>query len=110
MQEARKRGHHVKIGDKEYKLSDFDTQKNEILKEFKKIKYNDLEDMVYRFQLTYDENIAIVDLKFNPTKRTGFSLKPNIYQICDINKTLKFILHDNVKISVTIDGKVLKFN
>ena len=36
--EVRKRGSIIKIGDKEYKLSDFDTQKNEILEEFKKSK------------------------------------------------------------------------
>ena len=40
--EVRKRGNKIKIGDNEFKLSDFDTQKNEILEEFKKFKYNDL--------------------------------------------------------------------
>ena len=55
MKEGRKRGHQVKIGDKEYKLSGFDTFKEEILEELKNAKYNDLEDIVYRFQLTYDE-------------------------------------------------------
>ena len=29
-------GNQIKIGDKEYKLSDFDTHKNEIIKELKK--------------------------------------------------------------------------
>ena len=33
----------------------FDTQKNDILEELKNVKYNDLEDMVYRFPLTNDE-------------------------------------------------------
>ena len=31
VEEVRKRGNKIKIGDKEYKLSDFDTQKYEIL-------------------------------------------------------------------------------
>ena len=31
-----KKGHQIKIGDKEYKLSDFDTYKEKILEEFKK--------------------------------------------------------------------------
>ena len=46
--EVRKRGNTIKIGDKEYKLSDFDNQKYEILQELKNVKYIDLEDMVYR--------------------------------------------------------------
>ena len=33
---VRHRGNKIKIGDNEYKLSDFDTQKDEILKELKK--------------------------------------------------------------------------
>ena len=41
-------------------------------------------------------------------KRIGYSLKPNTYQISDINKTLQNILPDNMKISVTIDEKILK--
>ena len=53
-------------------------KKNEILEELKNIKYNDLEDLVYRFQPTYDEIIVILDLKYIPTKRTGFSLNPGI--------------------------------
>ena len=57
VQEFRKRANQIKIVDNDYKLSDFDTQKNEILEELKNIKYNDLEDLVYRFQITFDEII-----------------------------------------------------
>ena len=89
VQEVRKRDHQMKIGDKEYKLSDFDTQKNEILEELKNIRYNDLDVMVYRFQPPYDEIIDILDLKCIPTKRRGSSLNPKIYQISDLNKTPK---------------------
>ena len=60
---VRERGVKIKIGDNEYKLSDFDTQKNEILEELKNVKNNDLEDLVYRMQLTYDEIIDVLDLK-----------------------------------------------
>ena len=56
-------------------------------------------------QLTYDEIIDILDLKHIPTKRIGYSLNPNIYQISDSNKTLKHILPDIVEISVDIDEK-----
>ena len=52
VEEVRKRGIRTKIAGNEYKLSDFDTQKNEILEELKRAKYNDLEDLVYRMQLS----------------------------------------------------------
>ena len=106
--EVRKRGNIIKIADNEYKLSDFDTQKHEIIEELKNAKYNDLEDLVYRMQLTYNEIINILDLKYIPTKRIGYSIKPNIYNVVDLNKTLKNILPDNVKINVTIDERKYK--
>ena len=105
MNEVRKRGQRLKIGAMEYNISDFHFQKNEIFEELKNIKYNDLEDMVYRL---YDEIIDILDLKFNPTKRTGYSLNPGVYEVVDLNNTLKDILPDNVKVSVTIDDVRLK--
>ena len=89
VKEVRKRGDELKLGDNEYKLSDLDTPKIKILEEYKKAKYNEVEDSVYRMQLTYDETIDILDLKYLPSKRTGYSLKPEIYQKSDINKTLK---------------------
>ena len=99
--EVRKRGNIIKIGGKEYKLSDFDNQKYEILGELKNVKYKDLEDLVYRMQLTYDEIINILDLKHIPTKRMGYSIEPNIYIVVDLNKTLKNISPNNIKINVS---------
>ena len=110
VEEVRKRGDIIKIGGKEYKLSDFDNQKYEILEELKKVGYNDLKDLVYRMRLSYDEIMDILDLKYIPTKRTGYSLNPGIYEIVDLNNTLKYILPDNVKVSVTIDDIRLKSN
>ena len=66
--------------------------------------------MVYRFQLTYDEFIDILDLKEIHTKRTGYSINPGVYEIIDINKTLKHFLPDNVEVSITIDYIRLKPN
>ena len=83
-------------------------KKNEILEELRKVKYNDLKDLVYRMQLTYDEIMDRLDLIFFPTKRTGHSLKPGIYEIVALNNSLKHVLPDNVKVSVTIDDVRLK--
>ena len=108
--EVKKRGIFVKMRDNEYKLSEFDTQKNEILEELKNVKYNDLKDLVYRMRLSYDEIMDIVDLNYIPTKRTGYSLNPGIYEVVDLNNTLKHILPDNVKVNITIDDIRLKSN
>ena len=108
--EVRKRGNIIKIGDNEYKLSDFDNQKYEIIEELKKAEYNDLEDLVYRMRLSYDEIIDVLDLKYIPTKRTGYSLNPGIYEIVDLDDTLKYILPNNVKVNITIDDIRLKSN
>ena len=78
MQTVRKKGNKLKIGDNENKLSDFDTQRNEILEELRNVNYTDLEDLVYRMQLIYDENMDILNLRFIPTKRTRYSLNPSI--------------------------------
>ena len=44
-------------------------------------------------------------------KKTGYSLNPSIYEeITDINKTLKFTLPDNVKVTITDDDIRLKSN
>ena len=61
-------------------------------------------------QLTYDEIADKSDLKYIPTKRTGNSLNPGIYEVVDLNNTLKHILPDNVKMSITIDDVRLKSN
>ena len=108
--EVRKRGNTIKIGDKEYNLSDFDNHKYEIIKELKEAKYKDIRDLVHRMRLSYDEIMDILDLKYIPTKRTGYSLDPAIYEVDDLNHTLKYILPDNVKVTVSIDDIRLKSN
>ena len=108
VEEVKKRGNIIKIGDNEYKLSDLDSQKYGIIEELKNAKYNALEDLVYRMRLSYDEIMDILDLKYIPTKRTGYSIEPNIYNVVDLNKTLKNILPNNIKIDITIDERKYK--
>ena len=110
VEEVRKRGNIIKIGDKEHKLSDFDNQKYEIIEELKKVGYNDLKDLVYRMRLSYNEIMNILDLKNFPTKKTRYSLNPGIYEVSDLNNTLKHILPNNVKVNITIDDIRLKSN
>ena len=105
VEQVRKKGL-ILIND--YSLSSLGMFKEEILEELKKVKYNDLEDLVYRFRLTYDEIMDILDLKYIPTKRMGYSIEPNIYNVVDLNEILKNILPNNVKIDITIDERKYK--
>ena len=59
-------------------------------------------------RLSYDEIIDILDLKYIPTKKTGYSLNPGIYEVVDLNNSLKHNLSDNVKVNITIDDVRLK--
>ena len=85
-------------------------KKNEIVEELRNVKYNDLEDLLYRMQITYDEIIDVLDLTYISTKRSGYSMNPGIYEVVDLNNSLKYILSDNVKVSVTNDDVRLKSN
>ena len=51
--------------------------------------------MVCRFQLTYDEIIDILGLKYIPTTTIGYALPPGMYEIVDINFMLKSLLPKN---------------
>ena len=94
----------------DYSLSSLGMFKDERLEDLKNAKFNDLEDMVYRFQLTYEEIMDILDLKYIPTKRSGYSLNPGIYEVIDLNNTFKYILPNNVKGNITINDIRLKSN
>ena len=89
-------------------------KKNHILDELRNVKYNDRAFLVYRLQLTYDDIIDISDIKYFPTKRTGYSLNPGFYEVVDLNSTLKYVLPDNVKLTITYDDirvkSILKSN
>ena len=61
-------------------------------------------------QLTYNENIDILDSEYNPTKSMGYSLSPGVYEVDNINTILKTILPDNVKVTITIDDIRIKSN
>ena len=86
VEQVRKKGL-ILIND--YSLSSLGMFKDEILEDLKNAKFNDLEDLVYRFRLTYDEIIDVLALKYIATKRTGYSLNPGIYEVVDLNNTLK---------------------
>ena len=66
--------------------------------------YNDLEDMVYRRKLPFDEITDILDMKYVPSRRICFTPPPGIYEIIHPKIILKkTFLPKGVKVSVTID-------
>ena len=73
-------------------------------------KYEALEDMVYRLQLTYDELIDILNLKYNPSSTIGYTLPPGMHEIIDNIFSLKSLLPKEVKVNITIDDVRLKSN
>ena len=84
--------------------------KNEIVEELKESKYNDLENMVCRFRLIYDEIIDILDLKYIPTTTIGYTLLPGMYEVIDFNFMLKFSHPREVKVNITIIDFMSKSN
>ena len=108
LKKLKKRGNQIKKGDNEYKLSDPSTRKNEINENLKNVEYKDLEDMVFRMELTYSEIEKIIDLKYIATSTIGYTLQPVIYESSDINLMVKNLLPDEVKVIITIDDIRLK--
>ena len=80
------------------------------LKYLKKSKYNDLEDMVCRFQLTYDEFIEILNLKCIPTTNIRYTLPPGLYEIVNNNFMLMSLRPGEVKLNIATDDIRLKSN
>ena len=80
------------------------------LDESKSDNYHDLEDLVYRTELTYDQIVDILDIKYFPEETAGYTLPPGIYEITDNNKTLGNLLRDIVKVCIAIDDIRLRSN
>ena len=108
VKEVEKRGTQIEIDNSGYNFAGFDHFKSEILSELKRVKYRDLEDMVYRVQLTHYEIKDILDVKYIAGTTSGHTLPPAVYEISDINLMLKCLLPGKVKVNVTIDEIRLK--
>ena len=74
VKEVKKRGTRIEIENSGYNLAGFDHSNSEILAELKKVQYKDLEDMVYRTELTYDEKVDILEIKYIDGSIFGYVL------------------------------------
>ena len=59
-------------------LAGFDHFKSEILAELRRVNYKDLEDMVFRLELSYDEIVYILNIKYFGPSTIGYTLIPRI--------------------------------
>ena len=59
--------------------------------------------MVYGLQLTYDEIVDILDVKYNDGSTTGYTMPVGVYKVSDINLMLKSLLPNKVKVDMTIE-------
>ena len=80
------------------------------MQNYKKVKRHDLEDVVYGMELTFDEFMDVLELKYSNATSIGYTLTPGIFEIIDINLMLKSLLPDELKVSITIDDVRLKSN
>ena len=71
-----------------------------MLEELKNANHNDIEDMVYRMQLTFDEIIDKPNRKCFAGSLFSFT---GIYKSTDYNLMLKSLVHNEVKVNNTID-------
>ena len=86
----------------------------------KRLFYWDREDLVYRMELTHDEIVDILDIKYIAGSTIGYTLPPGIYEISDLNLTLKSLLPNERKVNNIIDdirlgsnlttNKTIRFN
>ena len=66
--------------------------------------------MFYRVQLTYDEIVDILHVKYIPGSTKRYTLLPVVYEVADINMMLKSLLPKEVKVNITVDEIRLKSN
>ena len=53
--------------------------------------------MIYRLELTYEENVDILDVKYISGSTIEYTLPPGIYESSDLNSMLKSLLSKAVK-------------
>ena len=106
VEDVRKRGNEIKMGDKLHKLFDLDTRKK-IFEELKNVEYDDLENMAFRLDSTNTEIENILFMKYFSILSSAYTLPPGIYQISDL-RLVKSSLPDDVKVIYTFDDIRLK--
>ena len=110
VKEVEKRGTRIKTENNGYNLAGFDHVKCEKLAGLKRVKYKDSQDMVSRTQLTFNEIVEVLDVKYIAGSTKGYTFPPSIYEVSDIKLMLESSVPKEVKVSITSDDIRLKSN
>ena len=66
--------------------------------------------MVNRTQLTSNEIVDVLDVKYIAGSTKGYTFPPGIIEVSDINSMLKSFFSDDMKVNITIDDIRLRSN
>ena len=110
VKEVEKRGTRIGIETSGYNLAGSNHFNSEIFAELRRVEHKDLEEMVYRMELTYDEIVDILDVKHIAGSPICYTLPPGLYKISDFTLMVKSLFPDEVKVNFTIDDIRLKSN
>ena len=88
----------------------FDGFKSAIVAELKRVKYHDLEDMVNRMDITYDEIMVVLDIRNNSETSIAYTLAHGINKSSNFNAMINFLLPHEVKEKIRIDDIKLGSN
>ena len=81
-----------------------------LLAEMKRVKYEDIEDMVKSLELTYEEIVDMLDIKYINGTIIGYVLPSGIYQITDTESMINSLPADDVKVNITVDDIRIRTN
>ena len=81
-----------------------------IIEVLKNIKYSDLEDIVFRLELSYTEILNKLDMKYIDASITRYTSPPGVYKVSDNNFMIKSLPQDDEKINITIDDIRMRSN
>ena len=95
VKEVEKRGTRIEIENSGYTLAGFDYFKSEQLAELRRVRYKELEDMIYKMELTYDEILDMLDIKNYAGSTNGYTITPRMNEISDNNLMIKSSLPNN---------------
>ena len=70
----------------------------------------DIDDMFHRMELTYNEIVDTLDVKYNVGLTIGYTLPPGINEIGNFDLMLESVLANKVKINITDDDFRLRSN
>ena len=74
-----------------------------MLEGLRRVNYKNLEDMVYRMVLTYEDIFDKFDIKYIAGSTLGYTLTPSKNRVSVFNSMLKSLVPNEVKKNLTID-------